>query len=236
MSKPKVKIKKILDKDGNVIRTEVDIDNSALVKTVRGKTGAEGMIGPVGATGLQGEPGEHGKDVDPTVVKELKESISFAEEEIQSTKKTLSKLDKKNDKRITGVANINKSIRSDITTLDSNLIGHIDNKDVHFDDKIQKDKVIDHLEQDHTAQIITSGGAPPHDFLQQLSGGKDVPKEFFHLTEEEYSVLGDHSELTNLDQDDHTQYLLLAGRDTQTVEDNVIVTKTITVKRIIAGV
>jgi len=170
MEKPDINIKK--NSKGEVVGMDIDVSKSLLVKKVvgprgergtDGTDGKDGLTGEQGATGITGacgERGESGKDYNPEIEKQVSENTDL----ISSSKKT---------------------ITEDLLQLDSNLLQHEDNEDVHFVGN-EKEEFKNKLEKEVT-QIVQTGNTPPHNYLQKLDGGKKIPKEYFHLNEKYFT-------------------------------------------------
>jgi len=193
-------IKITKNKDGEIER--IDIDNSILNKTgeqgtqgIKGEQGAKGIKGEQGAKGdsVTGKDGKDGKDYSPKIEKQVKENS----QSILSEKKETQKVVKDINEDIT-------VIEENIYILDSNLQTHIKNKSVHFDDKKQKEEIINLLKKPEIYHAGGRGGGiseaevlalitanptaiPPHNDLTGLQGG--LPDEYYHFNEDQYNLL-----------------------------------------------
>jgi len=131
---------KIDKKTGKV--KEVDVQDPEQIKfghNLKGSTGEKGEQGKAGLrgrTGGKGEKGADGKDYDPAIEKMV---IG-------------------NKKYITEQKKIIENSARNIYTLDSNITAHIQDEDIHFDDKEQKDDVLRHLQHDHFTIANIGGG------------------------------------------------------------------------------
>lgn len=106
------------------------------------------------------------------------------------------------------------NVLSSVTLQVNQNTRHRDDPDKHFDTAKQKEHVLDRVNKLEGTTTFLGGSSHSHNNHNKLAN---------------YS----HTELADLDSDDHLQYLLLEGRDGQTITDNVVVTGSLKVDNVV---